>query len=241
MLKLKLGYLFSQLNKNSGQLCKINDRQIQNEILDWTWKLFIKCNILRLELNSLKNVSNINCYIMIQIIKMKYTQNLMFVITILKKLKKLMSSDILKVFFNMNLNRNYAEIINTPILNQLNLPFPQDILSISQQIYLIMINPRTFNESKTSSQEEGLFLNKTFILKIFNKINEWTTILKRYFTVQSKQIIQLIQLFLCQYKITRFTLQTKEFEVEIQIPKILINIYDKQFKSYIKSNALILY
>lgn len=46
-----------------------------------------------------------------------------------------------------------------------------------------MINPRTFNESKTSSQEEGLFLNKTFILKIFNKINEWTTILKRYFTV----------------------------------------------------------
>lgn len=55
---------------------------------------------------------------------MKYTQNLMFVITILKKLKKLMSSDILKVFFNMNLNRNYAEIINTPILNQLNLPFP---------------------------------------------------------------------------------------------------------------------
>ncbi|CAD8139657.1 unnamed protein product [Paramecium pentaurelia] len=132
----------------------------------------LKCNNMRLELNYQKNVYNIHCQITIRIMKMKFTQNLMFVIIILETLKKytiylsclnIIISDILKVFLNMNLNRNYAETINIPLLNQLNLPSQRYIVQEIKNKSLIMINTRTFNKSKTSLQEEGLFLNKTFI------------------------------------------------------------------------------
>ncbi|CAD8139232.1 unnamed protein product [Paramecium octaurelia] len=110
-----------------------------------------------------------------------------------------MSSDTLKVFLNKNFNRNYAETINTPLLNRLNLPLPQDILSISQQEIqnesLMMINPRTFNESKTSSTRRSSIFETNPHIKLFSTMQ-----------VDGLRIQQEI-------------LSTQEFEVEVYTPK----------------------
>ncbi|CAD8061200.1 unnamed protein product [Paramecium sonneborni] len=110
-----------------------------------------------------------------------------------------MSSDTLKAFLSKNFNRNYAETINTPLLNRLNLPLPQDILNISQQEIqnesLIIINPRIFNESKASSTRRSSIFETNPHIKLFSTIQ-----------IDGLRIQQEI-------------LSTQEFEVEVYTPK----------------------
>ncbi|CAD8133127.1 unnamed protein product [Paramecium octaurelia] len=110
-----------------------------------------------------------------------------------------MSSDTLKIFLSKNFTRNYAETINTPLLNRLNLPLPQDILQISKQEIQnespTMINPRTTNESKVSSTRRNSIFESNPHMKMFSAMQ-----------VDGLRIQQEI-------------LSTQEFEVEIYTPK----------------------